>query len=55
MAAVPAGSCEVEIRKGKAPAFTVSVAALLITVPAVLLTTVLNAELLSEGLVAGVV
>ena len=55
MAGVPAGSWDVEIRSGEVPALTVSVAALLVTFPVVLLTTTVNCAPFSEIVEAGVV
>jgi hypothetical protein len=51
----PPGSCAVEICKGADAAFTVSVATLLVTLPAELLTTAENCAPLSELDVEGVV
>ena len=52
---VPPGNCELVTCKGGMEAFTVRMAALLVTLPAELLTTTVNCSPLSELLVAGVV
>ena len=54
-ATVPAGNCDVEIANVFEAAFTVSVAALLVALPAELLTATVNCAPLSELVVAGVV
>jgi hypothetical protein len=52
---IPSGSCNVVTRNGEVAAFTFSVAATLVTLPAALLTTTLKVEPLSVVDVAEVV